>query len=443
MQLFATRHLLAVSLICCAVTGTALAQDVVTVVGAITTRADGVPVPGAVVSVVGADASGMTTTDGSGRYTLRAPRSAVRGDRLPLKVDALGLAPQLLDVRVDATTLTVDVALTLTFTEQVMVGSRAAGVEAEKAVPVDVITRDQIASRGYTEMAQVIQSLAPSLNFPRPTIADGTDTVRPATLRGLGPDQVLVLINGRRRHQSALVHLNDSVGRGSTGVDLNAIPLSAVDHIEILRDGAAAQYGSDAIAGVINIVLASGVAPPAVTSTVGRAIGSFAGNQCSPDGLSCLEGSPIDFSDGGLVDLGGSWGIAAGKGSVTVAAGYRHHNRTNRASFDPRDQVATGDAGTSAVAQPNHRWGDPDTRDTMTFVNANVCRNNSFANEAMIAAVRELLHRPNPPGASWLISRRFSACSSWVSDDIEWGRAREVAARELDEATESEIGIWC
>jgi iron complex outermembrane recepter protein len=126
-------------------------------------------------------------------------------------------------------------------------------------------------SSGYTELAQLIQSLAPSLNFPRPIISDGTDTVRPATLRGLGPDQVLVLINGKRRHQSALVHLNDSVGRGSTGVDLNAIPVAAIDHIEILRDGAAAQYGSDAIAGVINIVLSGGVArPAAMRSTPGR-----------------------------------------------------------------------------------------------------------------------------------------------------------------------------
>ena len=237
----ATRHLLAVSLLLClTVTGTVSAQDVITIAGVITTRADGGPVADAVVSVVDVVASAMT--DASGRYSLQAPRSAVRGDQLSLRIEALGLAPKLLDVRVTATTLTVDVALALTFTEQVTVGSRAAGADAERAVPVDLITRDQIVSRGYTELAQLIQSLAPSLNFPRPTISDGTDTVRPATLRGLGPDQVLVLINGKRRHQSALVHLNDSVGRGSTGVDLNAIPVAAIDHIEILRDGAAAQY---------------------------------------------------------------------------------------------------------------------------------------------------------------------------------------------------------
>ena len=101
--------------------------------------------------------------------------------------------------------------------------------------------------------------------------------MRPATLRGLGPDQVLVLINGKRRHQSALVHLNGSIGRGSTGVDLNAIPVSAIEQIEVLRDGAAAQYGSDAIAGVINIVLKGGVSGPSVSSKFGMSTGSVHG----------------------------------------------------------------------------------------------------------------------------------------------------------------------
>jgi iron complex outermembrane receptor protein len=345
-------------------------QDVVAVSGTVTTHADGLSVPGAVVSVVGGTTT--ATTDDTGRYTLQVPRGLVRGDRLQVKVEALGLPPKITEVVVDAPTLTVDVALSLGFTEQVTVGSRAVGAEAEKAVPVDVISQEQIASSGYTETAQVIQSIAPSFNFPRPTITDGTDTVRPATLRGLGPDQVLVLINGKRRHQSALVHLNGSVGRGSTGVDLNAIPVSAIERIEVLREGAAAQYGSDAIAGVINIVLKGGVSRPNVTSKFGLSQGSFVGNSCTPNGLTCTEGSEIDFSDGELFDLGGSWGFAAGRGTVTIAAEYRHHNRTNRASFDPRDQIVAGDAGNNAVAQPNHRWGDPDTRDVMTFLSASV-----------------------------------------------------------------------
>jgi iron complex outermembrane recepter protein len=263
-------------------------------------------------------------------------------------------------------------AQTVTATEHITVGSRAAGAEAEKAVPVDVITQKQIAASGYAETAQVIQAIAPSFNFPRPTLRDGTDTVRPATLRGLGPDQVLVLINGKRRHQSALVHLNGSIGRGSTGVDLNAIPVSAIDRIEVLRDGAAAQYGSDAIAGVINIVLKGGASRPSVSTKFGLSTGSFVGNRCGANGQNCVEGDEIGFSDGELFDLGGSWGVKAGRGSVMIAAEYRHHNRTNRASFDPRDQVVAGDAGNNAVSMPNHRWGDPDSRDVMTFINASL-----------------------------------------------------------------------
>jgi iron complex outermembrane receptor protein len=348
----------------------AAAQDAISIAGVVTTRVDGLAVPGAIVSIVGAEAT--TRADANGRYSVLVPWSAVHLNQLQLKVDALGLPPTLVDVVVSSPTLTVDVALTIGFIEQITVGSHAAGAEAQKAVPVDIITREEIAASGYAETAQLLESLTPSFNFPRPTITDGTDTVRPATLRGLGPDQVLVLVNGKRRHQSALVHLNGSIGRGSTGVDLNAIPVSAIDHVEILRDGASAQYGSDAIAGVINIVLKGGVSSPMVTSNFGLSKGSFAGNRCNSSGLNCTPGDDIDFADGELADVGGSWGLAAGKGNVSVAAEYRHHNRTNRASADPRDQIVAGDAGRNAVKQPNHRWGDPDTRDVMTSINANL-----------------------------------------------------------------------
>ena len=348
----------------------ALAQDSLTITGTITTAADEAPVPGAIVSVPDAAPAITSTAAANGRYTLVVPRSLVRYGRVQILVEALGLPAKTVSVRIDGDMVRADVVLTIGFAEQVVVGSRATGADAERAVPIDVLTHEQIAASGFTETAQVIASLAPSFNFPRPSITDGTDTVRPATLRGLGPDQVLVLVDGKRRHQSALVHLNGSVGRGSTGVDFNAIPISAIDHVEILRDGASAQYGSDAIAGVINIVLKGGVSAAQVTSEFGLSKGSFPGNQCTPDGQACRMGNDIGFSDGGLADVGGSWGIAAGAGSVTVAAEYRHHNRTNRASFDPRDQIVAGDAGNNAVSEPNHRWGDPDTRDVMTFVNA-------------------------------------------------------------------------
>ena len=136
------------------------------------------------------------------------------------------------------------------------VGTRAEGRSiTDSPVPVDVVTEQEILETGHSEVGRIIQALIPSFNFSSSTISDGTDSVRPATLRGLGPDQVLVLVNGKRRHGSALIHVNTSVGRGTAGTDLNAIPVSAIKRIEVLRDGASAQYGSDAIAGVINIVL--------------------------------------------------------------------------------------------------------------------------------------------------------------------------------------------
>lgn len=140
--------------------------------------------------------------------------------------------------------------------EIVTIGTRTAGRTVDESpVPVDLLSSEALTKTGQTEVGRMLQSLAPSFNFSSSTISDGTDSLRPATLRGLGPDQTLVLVNGKRRHGSALVHVNTSVGRGSAGTDLNAIPASSIKRIEILRDGAAAQYGSDAIAGVINIVL--------------------------------------------------------------------------------------------------------------------------------------------------------------------------------------------
>ena len=123
-------------------------------------------------------------------------------------------------------------------------------------VAVDIIDVQEIAAKnGNAELNKILQYLAPSFNAQKQSGADGAEHIDPASLRGLGPDQTLVLINGKRRHQSSLVNIFGTRGRGNSGTDMNAIPASAIERIEILRDGAAAQYGSDAIAGVINIVL--------------------------------------------------------------------------------------------------------------------------------------------------------------------------------------------
>lgn len=137
-----------------------------------------------------------------------------------------------------------------------IVGSRTARRSiTDLPVPVDILPFKQLKQSGQTNVGNMLQAIAPSFNFSKSAISDGSDVLQPATLRGLGPDQTLVLVNGKRRHQASLIHINNSVGRGTAGTDLNAIPLAAIKRIEILRDGAAAQYGSDAIAGVINIVL--------------------------------------------------------------------------------------------------------------------------------------------------------------------------------------------
>jgi len=331
--------------------------------GTVTASGSGQAVAGATVSVpeLGLEA----TTDAQGQFSLSLPADQA-GRSLSVRVRAAGLAHVTRPLALETgSSARLDFELQPAFSEVVVVGSRASGAEAEKAVPVDILTAEQIAATGLTETAQVLQALAPSVNFPRPTITDGTDTVRPATLRGLGPDQVLVLVNGKRRHQSALVHVNNSIGRGSTGVDLNAIPVAAIERIEVLRDGAAAQYGSDAIAGVINIVLKSGRAPLTVTSQGGLQWGSFAANSCRKDGLACETGGALDFTDGERFDLSASGGWPVGRGALALAGEFRYHDRTNRASPDPRDQIENGDAGDNPVAQPNHRWGDPDTRELL------------------------------------------------------------------------------
>jgi len=202
--------------------------------------------PGTTIVVKGT-AKG-TTSDSDGKYTI----SAKKGDILQFSY--IGLESK----SVAVTGATLNVTLTGTgesLQDVVVLGSRsAARTVTESAVPIDVISMKDIASQGpQANLNQILNMVAPSFTSNTTTVADGTDHIDPAQLRGLGPDQVLVLVNGKRRHTSSLVNINGSPGRGSVGTDLNAIPAFAIDRIEVLRDGASAQYGSDAIAGVINV----------------------------------------------------------------------------------------------------------------------------------------------------------------------------------------------
>ncbi|MDO8409201.1 MAG: TonB-dependent receptor [Phenylobacterium sp.] len=236
--------------------------------------------------------------------------------------------------------------------ELVVTGTRTTGrSRLDTLAPVDVVTSQSLQQRGVTELASALASTVPSISFPRPSNTDGTDAVRPATLRGQGPDQTLVLVNGTRRHVSALLNTNGSVGRGSAAVDLNAIPSTALERIEVLRDGAAAQYGSDAIAGVINLRLREAASGGGLSVTYGQYKTQFDG----------FYGRDDDISDGATTTVSGWQGLPLGAdGFLTLSAEYRDRENTNRSDIDTR-------------VSPNRitsRFGDADVEDISFYANA-------------------------------------------------------------------------
>ena len=332
------------------------AQTVGTVTGRVTDASSGAPVADAQVRVAGTTTGVLTRTDGTyrlslvaGSYDLRVSRIGYGAARDSVRVEAGTSVTK--DFRIDQTGLSLD--------QVVVVGSRRPDRTAVEApVPVDVLSAEDLKNTGLTETSQVIQMLAPSFNFPRPSVNDGTDHVRPATLRGLGPDQVLVLVNGRRRHNTALVHVNGSVGRGSTSVDLNAIPVSAIDRIEILRDGAAAQYGSDAIAGVINVVLRAD-AHRSISGSVGQT----------------TEG------DGRVTQFQTNYGLNfANNGFLHLSAEWRDRDSTNRARPDVTPQCTSGTFTVpNCVEGSRLSWqGDAATRDLGVFANTSLPLSNGM-----------------------------------------------------------------
>src|SRR5436190_345363 len=228
------------------------AQQTGTVSGTVLAAKDGAPLASVSVVIVGTARTALTNAQG--QYHVAIPAGAVT-----VRARLIGYESAEQRVTVQAgQTATADFRLAatpLTLNEIVVVGARTSRTATETPVPVDVVSAQEMVETGQTEVNQMLAAVAPSFNASHQTIADGSDHVNPASLRGLGPDQVLVLVNGKRRYSSALVHVNGTFGRGTVGVDLNAIPAAAIERIEVLRDGASAQYGSDAIAGVINIVL--------------------------------------------------------------------------------------------------------------------------------------------------------------------------------------------
>lgn len=263
--------------------------------------------------------------------------------------------------------------------EQIVVtGTRVAGRSvSDTAVPIDIVSAATLERSGNTELNQALSVALPSFNFPRPGLADGTDTIRPATLRGLSPDQSLVLVNSKRRHAASLVNVNGTVGRGASAVDLNTIPTAAIKAVEVLRDGASAQYGSDAIAGVLNVRLRE-------ASEGGNFTASYAyrdTNYSTPTGTppaGATWSAPANISrsltDGETLNLSGWKGFALpGNGYVTVSAEYKDAEHTERGGWDYRQQYPLLDGDfdprETTIERFNAWYGEPEIQQFTLFVN--------------------------------------------------------------------------
>ncbi|WP_439477954.1 TonB-dependent receptor plug domain-containing protein [Brevundimonas sp.] len=246
--------------------------------------------------------------------------------------------------------------------EIVVTGSRLPSRTAtESPAPIDVLSREDLVSTGAVgdELGQAISVLAPSFNFPRQSNSGTSDHIRAGQLRGLSPDQTLVLVNGRRRHPSAIVNTETKIGRGTAAVDLNTIPLGAVARVEVLRDGAGAVYGSDAIAGVINVILDERPSGLEFSTSYG---------------FHRTEVDPIDqtLTDGETFTLSASGGMALGDGGfLRGGVDYRDRNATNRAGFDQIPFfIAPTPANLALAGGRNYAEGDPAVEAVNLWINA-------------------------------------------------------------------------
>lgn len=236
------------------------------------------------------------------------------------------------------------------FEQIAVVGSRAAPRSvADSAVPIDIISDEEFKQQGATDMVSMMQTVVPSFNVNDQPINDASTLVRPANLRGMASDHTLVLVNGKRRHRSAVItFLGGGLSDGAQGPDISVIPAAALKQVEVLRDGAAAQYGSDAIAGVINFVL----------------------NDSAEGGMFEARYGSYYEGDGDMIQLSGNVGMPlSDKGFINLSAEYRTADDTSR-SVQRADAAGLIDAGNTAVANPAQIWGSPEIKhDIKLFAN--------------------------------------------------------------------------
>ena len=346
------------------------------ITGTVSAEEEG-PLIGATVQIRGSSIG--TITDLEGNFTLNVPV-----DTRELLVSFIGYGSIVVQLD-DSDYYPIVLSSGEILNEIVIVGSRSAGrTKLETAVPVDVLNIKELANNSpQMTVNALLNYVAPSFTSNTQTISDGTDHIDPASLRGLGPDQVLVLINGKRRHSTSLVNVNGTFGRGNVGTDMNAIPVAAIERIEILRDGAAAQYGSDAIAGVINIVLKDDYGLNFAVGTGAH----FSSEIPEPDGsrdgemlqLSANYGTPIG-DKGGFFNMTGSFEDRQHTNRMKewegqIFAGYNNPDYQG----DPSDDITDSELQARGLVRSdfNMRVGQSDLRNGGIFFNSEVPINNS------------------------------------------------------------------
>lgn len=328
------------------------AQDSAIVHGVVRNATTGSPVPDAIIRIVPGTQSCVTGVDGRCRLVVAAGRSDVRATAIGFAatIQSVTLAPG------DSTSVVFTLApSSVPLREIITIGTRGPERTASQSlVPVDVVTRQLLDNSGLVETWQQLQRLVPSANAPHIPLAD--NHARPVTLRGLSPHHVLVLVNGKRRHPASILLAGPAVpAAGFT--DLNAIPSGAIERIEVLRDGAAAQYGSDAVGGVINVILKSG-AHQGARATFGTVASSEGGRT---------------FNDGRVFRAETTVGKAARNGSyLTVSGELRDRSGTNRAYPDRRPQYLSGDPRNDKPAQVSSYFGNGASRDVLGLLTAGV-----------------------------------------------------------------------
>jgi iron complex outermembrane receptor protein len=287
------------------------------------------PLPGANVIVKGTTTG--TTSDFNGEFSFN-----VTGFPVTLEVSSVGF--ESIEMIVSSSEkVTVSLKGGVALDEVVIIGNRSKPrTILDSPVPIDVIGVDELKSSGQPTVDKMLTYKVPSFNSTNQTVSDATAHFDPADLRGLGPSRTLVLVNGKRKNQSALVYINDTPGKGEVGVDLKSVPAAAIERIEVLRDGASAQYGSDAIAGVINMVLKKNVEYTTINTNAGVT----------------TEGDGFNFG----VDFNTAVNIGDNGGYLNLTLGYYDQEETNRAGEPGGDGLFGVVFADDAILNGTHPW---------------------------------------------------------------------------------------